>query len=70
MDKNELLAVGKLIGYDVIAKQNPHERGTWTTFINYEGHHAMTIISSSALTEESAMERGWHWVSNKLNLGE
>ena len=70
MDKSELLAVGKLLGYNVVAKPNPHERGTWTTYINYVGRQAMTIISSSAMTEDSAMERGWDWVIEELNKGE
>jgi hypothetical protein len=69
MDKNELLAVGKLLGYGVVAKQNPHERGTWTSYIKYEGQQEMIIISSSAMTEDSAMERGWDWVIEELNQG-
>tara|TARA_R110000772_G_scaffold1566_4_gene5332 strand:+ start:4443 stop:4667 length:225 start_codon:yes stop_codon:yes gene_type:complete len=70
MDTSELLAVGKLLGYNVVAKPNPFERGTWTTYIKYEGQQAMIIISSSAMTEDSAMERGWDWVIEELNKGE
>lgn len=70
MDKSELLAVGKLLGYNVVAKPNPFEQGTWTSYITHEGQHAMMIMSKSAMTEDSAMERGWDWVIEELNKGE
>lgn len=70
MDKGELIAVGKLLGYSVSATGNPFSNGRyWTTYVWRAGNSAPTVFSGRRTTKAQAITYGWECVNAEILRG-
>jgi hypothetical protein len=67
MEKSELLAVGKLMGYSVSATVNPFSGGRyWTAYVWRAGNNAPTVFSGKRTTKAQAITYGWECVNAEI----
>ena len=68
MDKRELHAIAKLMGYRVVAVNPRYNTDCWSTYVIHDAHGIMHIINTNSTntTEETALAQGWDWLADNL----
>jgi hypothetical protein len=67
MDKSELHAIAKLMGYRVVAVNSKFGREYWSAYVINDTKGVMQIINTPCTSEERALDDGWTWVENRID---
>lgn len=68
MDKRELHAIAKLMGYRVLAVQSSINKNHWSARVTHNGKRVMHIIRTINPTKQSALNYGWDWVRHNVDI--
>ena len=68
MDKSELHAIAKLMGYRVVAVNPRYNTDCWSTYVIHDAHGIMHVISTLNPSKETALAHGWDWVRHNVDI--
>jgi hypothetical protein len=66
MEKSELLAVAKLLGYSVSAKRNEYNLSYWITIVHGVYGKERYVIHGSNASKKIAIAYGWEWICSYI----
>ena len=68
MDKRELHAIAKLMGYEVIAVCSRFNPDFWSAYVLNKGLCGMHVINTLNPSKETALAYGWNWVEKNVDI--
>lgn len=68
MDKRELHAIAKLMGYRVLAVQSYVNKNHWSAYIMNDTKGVMQIVNTPCTSEERALAQGWDWIRHNVDI--
>ena len=68
MDKSELHAIAKLMGYRVVAVQSSINKNHWSAHVTHNGKRVMHIVRTINPTKRSALNYGWDWIRHNVDI--
>ena len=68
MDKRELHAIARLMGYEVTAVCSRFNPDFWSSYVTNKGEGVMHVISTLNPSKETALAHGWDWVRHNVDI--
>lgn len=68
MDKRELRAIARLMGYEVIAVNSRFGKEYWSSYVTNKGEGVMHVINTLNFSKETALAHGWDWVEKNVDI--
>ena len=68
MDKSELHAIAKLMGYRVLAVQSSINKNHWSAHVTHNGKRVMHIVRTINPSKETALAHGWDWIRHNVDI--